>query len=498
VVVGTANRGTTGQRLAQHLVAFQVSPVDADTLRSFADQRAAVASGQSRSIQRQTVDAATRWLNSPASLNWLTVHDARPEITVRRDTDTPMAHLRGKAVEVWGCGALGGWAAEYIVRAGAARVILRDRSVVRPGLEVRQPYGDDDIGYPKADRLARRLRSLGLPVEIESHTGDIVQMLGHDKLPEADLIIDATASRGVAAALERVATCATRRPWLASLLTDATATRGALFIAVPDDGGALLDVGRRAALALYAHPTLQHFYDAFLAPARNDALLQPEPGCSEPTFRGSAADASSIAGQLVTLAAEAIGEPSPTAAARFMTLPHAPLSTTDLPSGRLDWPARWSTLPEHGGYIPRLSPEAMETMRSLADAAGHSPQPTETGGLLFGEWDDAARVVWVDTATKPPNDSKLSPAEFVLGTDGTAGLARQLRARSNGTTVCIGTWHTHPSSSGTPSRRDRDTMQQIMASTESATMHALIVILGGSPQHPDVGGYIEHLDGDHV
>jgi tRNA A37 threonylcarbamoyladenosine dehydratase len=66
----------------------------------------------------------------------------------------------GKTIELWGCGALGSWIAEYLVRAGAAAIILRDHGYVTKGLLVRQNYIEADVGQRKVDALFHRLELL--------------------------------------------------------------------------------------------------------------------------------------------------------------------------------------------------------------------------------------------------------------------------------------------------------------------------------------------------
>jgi len=51
-------------------------------------------------------------------------------------------------------------AAEICVRVGAAEVTVADTGVVHPGILVRQPYEDADIGQYKAVVLARRLNNV--------------------------------------------------------------------------------------------------------------------------------------------------------------------------------------------------------------------------------------------------------------------------------------------------------------------------------------------------
>lgn len=78
--------------------------------------------------------------------------------------------LRGAAVAVVGCGALGSAAAPYLVGAGVGRVLLFDPDVVAlDNLHRQVQFTTADIGASKADRLAERLRSLNQLVAVEPH-----------------------------------------------------------------------------------------------------------------------------------------------------------------------------------------------------------------------------------------------------------------------------------------------------------------------------------------
>ena len=74
---------------------------------------------------------AAAWLEQ-ATTTWIPVMEARPEVTLRRDSGSSAAWLAGKRVLVLGCGALGAPAAEICVRAGAAEVTVADNGIVRP------------------------------------------------------------------------------------------------------------------------------------------------------------------------------------------------------------------------------------------------------------------------------------------------------------------------------------------------------------------------------
>jgi len=88
-------------------------------------------------------------------------------MTTRRDHRRPVNAFKGASVVVWGCGGLGSWAGEFLVRAGAARITLCDPADVTGALLVRQDYTESDVGTTKAEALARRLAAVSDTVAIE-------------------------------------------------------------------------------------------------------------------------------------------------------------------------------------------------------------------------------------------------------------------------------------------------------------------------------------------
>src|SRR6185295_6174271 len=102
------------------------------------------------------------------------VSDQRPQVATRRDATRPVTWLNGKRVVVLGCGGLGAPVAEFCIRAGARKVRLVDNGEVTPGVLVRQPYTYAEIGRPKAEALAQRLRTVAPRVTAEARRVDAV------------------------------------------------------------------------------------------------------------------------------------------------------------------------------------------------------------------------------------------------------------------------------------------------------------------------------------
>ncbi|GAB3890175.1 hypothetical protein GCM10029964_061260 [Kibdelosporangium lantanae] len=126
-------------------------------------------------------------------LAWMTVFDQRPQVATRRDATRPVTWLNGKRVVVLGCGGLGAPVAEFCIRAGARKIRLIDNGEVTPGILVRQPYAYAEIGRPKAEVLAQRLRTLVPLSTTESRRVNAATLEAVD-LADVDLVIEATAN----------------------------------------------------------------------------------------------------------------------------------------------------------------------------------------------------------------------------------------------------------------------------------------------------------------
>ena len=156
---------------------------------------------------------------------------------------------------VLGCGALGAPSAEICVRAGAAEVTVADNGIVSPGILVRQPYQDADIGQYKAIALAWRLNQIHADNRVSALPQDIIVTVLTDEMDAAqfDLIIDATANAAVASRLEY---CRAQSPggWppVMTMLIGHQARRGVVALARPGASGAGRDILRKLGLAASA------------------------------------------------------------------------------------------------------------------------------------------------------------------------------------------------------------------------------------------------------
>lgn len=507
MIVGDPTRGVAGAdgwRQA-NVVAWSMPVV----LERMAVASRAVVAGDDATATGATaaINQAGYDLNAVAT-RWVPVDDARAETTVRRDADTAAAWLTDRRVLVLGVGALGAPIAEMCVRGGAARVTIADSATVRRGTLVRQPYTDDDLGIAKVTALARRLRAVTPQVEVVTHFGDAAALLhGPDADFEHDLIIDATAHRGVRASLEH-ARRLRRDQWPphVTVLVGPTAARGVATLSRAIATGGGTDILRRLGRAAHDTPpitsvtsgslpefaTPDHGFEGAAVVASDffpptlPPLFAPEPGCSDATFVGSAADTAALVGQLFAGVLAALAAPRGSAGSAMpmsALVVHTPPGPADPPPPGprwLSWPDDDVLDEDHLGYEVRISATAQAAIDTEVRAAvTRRADDVETGGTLFGAIDDALGVIWVDEATGPPPDSTMTSKSFHHGTDGLAELIAEQERRSSHATSLLGLWHTHPFSSPEPSKTDRDAMNLLVGHSEHGPRRALLLVLGG-------------------
>jgi molybdopterin/thiamine biosynthesis adenylyltransferase/proteasome lid subunit RPN8/RPN11 len=483
-VIGTPTLGVVGSAERKlHLAVWRVQPVTNPTPRQTLNRR------------RATPAHVPAQLSGAPAL-WTAVLDARPGIIARRDGASSAFWLMDKQVMVLGTGALGAPIAIACVRAGVRKIILVDRGFVHPGVLVRQPYDDIDIGTLKVDALARRLRAIAPSVEIEARSDNIVTTMFNDETPppEVDLIIDATADRAVRTLLERHRTLYRDRwPTTASVLIGHEATHGIATVTRPGASGGGADILRRLGLALRARPDAaltDAVADFFPDPPRT-TFFQPEPGCSDVTFVGSLPDVAGLAGQLFAGVLAALDGDEP-AGAMHALLVHMP-SFPDKQSGAgprwFHWPNDTVVRADNGRYEVRISPLAAAEMRAEARKGRRvRTARVETGGSLLGAFDTATGVLWIDEATPPPPDSVMSEIYFRHGTE---GVADRITARVDATarvTSFVGMWHTHPQGDALPSELDKAGVAQLVVPLPNTPPRASMLILGG---HERWEGWLE-------
>ena len=114
----------------------------------------------------------------------------------------------------------------------------------------------------------------------------------------------------------------------------------------------------------------------------------------------------------------------------------------------------------------------------------------ETGGLLFGAFDETLGIAWINNVSGPPPDSTFAAEHFVCGTQGTKELCEDYEGRTHRIVRYVGTWHSHPISRAEPSPTDYEAIAAIFATAPEDSAHQLMVIVGhASEEQPQIGAY---------
>lgn len=493
VLLGTPMRRIEGQRLI-HFVAWAIPAEQVRYLR-YRFLRAA------DDPELREGGEAAEWLFDywarDAKLAWCRLREDRPEVTRPRQEGSPLVAFAGKTIVVWGCGALGAPVAEALARVGPAKLVLYDNGVVAPGLLVRQPFADADIGRLKASCLAARLRAALPGLDVEARTGNILHgpLARADWSDGADILIDATASTAVSAKLERVRAATPADCVVVSAAFGHEATRGLVTVTPAAHPAGPHDLARKVKIRLRtkAWPNqagYRAFADEFWPEKPRTNAFQPEPGCSEPTFRGSQAEVGALALSMLLWAGAQITRGEEEGRALVTALPTAEKQSEPR---QVEFAFAPDVMLEEaiGGYQVRLAPSALAEIRGHIRRNDRTLDPRfETGGLLFGERDDATRVIWVSEVAGPPPDSEGSAEEFICGVDGVEEIRVEKRRRGLGSLAFVGTWHTHPNLRPVPSDRDVAGMSGIVLSSEPLIPRALLLIVGGDADEPEFASYL--------
>jgi len=469
-------RRSAGEPLRQHLTAWKMGGEHVKALRAIALE----------DTDETTEDAwklILEWATE-ARTEWCRVYDSRPEVTFRRDQETNASWFLGKSVALLGCGALGSHIGEYLVRAGAAKLRLVDYSNVNPGIIVRQQFKYYQVGYTKQSGLSVQLGLINPKADIDYKFANLTRGWPDSlTLEEFDLVIDATASRRVATALQLDWSALDSTPPILRCSISGDASQGIAWLKMPRSGFGPSDLIRQTKLAAFHTPELSEFALSFWPQEQQEPGFQPEPGCSEPTFVGSAADIAFFSSSFFNFCAHALQvEEEDIAKAFFVSAPRGYRSMTSqvVNLGHPD-----SSKDVIHGYRVQVSAGARKAVESeIRSNARTGNSNDETGGLLLGEIDDSLQTISIDVATGPPPDSKKSPELFVCGVEGTAKLCKYYAESSGNATRFVGVWHSHPISMPEPSMVDLEAMAQLLQLQDKTPRHVVMLIVGFAATDP--------------
>lgn len=480
VLIGTPTRGVSESGVyKQNLVAWILDPAVANGLRLALEQ---FSQHQNiREIGLECERLILEW-SMEAGVDWCRLREARPEVTIRRDHESPLAWFRNKTVAVWGCGAIGGHVAEALARAGVTKLILWDKSIVTPGVLVRQPFEDSDIGKNKAIATRERLLRIIPGLSVEAIGKDVLDST--DWACGVDLVINATASWPVAQYLEVCRKLApAKETVIASMVLGHHAHRALLYVIGGHYTGGIADAARKTKIEVLRKGRFSHFVDDFW-PDQSLSSFQPEPGCSEPTFVGAHAEVMALVGAMLSKLAREMARGNPEAASSHLfTASGVDVGYRERKEHDFFFTPDICLTETVDGYEVKIDQQALKDLYELIRRSERrNGRSAETGGHIFGERNDAAKIIWVSEISGPPPDSKASPSEFVCGFKGVGRASEEKSRSTKGSVRFVGMWHTHPNGSPKPSDTDYKTMRDIVSDPVVPCPRSLLLVVGTAIQ----------------
>jgi integrative and conjugative element protein (TIGR02256 family) len=488
ILIGAPMRGIAGsEKRRQHLACWYVSPERAASLRELKMSNA--------TAEGVMASAAFAAWSQEAAIEWCPVREARPEIVVSRDSGSPMAWWRGKRAVILGCGALGSAVGLMITRAGARAIKLYDSSAVPPGVLVRQHFDRRHIGYKKASATKFQLQAINPDADISDHPINIIEALRKDPdgIFDADIVINTTASLAVSTAIDKFIVDSNRpHPPILSLAVGHRAEYGLMTLATTEVSGTVIDLDRRSKIAIANASNGREYFDEFWPEdGTRGKLLQPEPGCSDPTFLGSAADVFGLSAAFLNIGSRWMGDGTAFARAAAVRALHVQSPRQSPALLEFTWASERVFLERKRGFQIRLSRDAERDLLAWIRTSKRKRGSTvETGGLLFGEVNEFLKIIWISEVSGPPPDSIASAHEFVCGIQGTRELHQEKCRRTRGSVRFVGMWHTHPGGVASPSGTDLAAVEKLRAIPEQSPRSFIMLIIGGRMPTPQIEGFL--------
>ncbi len=489
IIVGTPMRGASDNR-KQHLLCWFLETKIASNLRGFDTNRIRQNPVKAENHFKQFVNYTEK-----AKLHWCSILENRPEIIIPRDRDSYTSFFTNKSIEIWGCGALGSHIAEIIIRCKPRKLFLIDNGVVKPGLLSRQLFYETDIGLNKADSLKKRICGIYsslADVNIESSNMNILKRIDeNDWSADSDIIIDCTASKKVLRKLDSLLIKENLHKDIISFVIDSIAERGMIVYRSKKSTVGVVDLIRRSKLHLSESNDI-HWLPYFYPSEENISrkLFQPEPGCSDPTFSGSEADLCALTGLMTNSISRSLIQNSVESKSIFISQNIFNSETNKyLEISFQDHHNDLVILDPVNGYKIYLQSDTIEKIKNILEKENSNRKKYfETGGLIFGEWDDLNKVVYIDDVSEPPKDSIASENDFECGILGNKELNDSRKNKYGGSSYFVGLWHSHPFGSPQYSQKDKLSMKLVV--TDLCPPKSLLLIIAYTQSEHNILGFV--------
>jgi integrative and conjugative element protein (TIGR02256 family) len=140
-----------------------------------------------------------------------------------------------------------------------------------------------------------------------------------------------------------------------------------------------------------------------------------------------------------------------------------------------------------GGWEIRYDDAVIKIMRDFRQ----SKLPTETGGILIGDFDTQRKIVYLVDALSAPADSIEKVSCFIRGTSGLSSALDMVSKRTGQQLKYVGEWHSHPRKTAPIASADDERLLEILSQVVAEDgLPEIMCIIGDN----SIGMYLK----DHV
>ncbi|WP_412469809.1 MULTISPECIES: ThiF family adenylyltransferase [unclassified Halobacteriovorax] len=424
-------------------------------------------------------------------IKWACVTEGRDELVNYRDSSTLSKNIGAlrKAV-LLGAGAVGSHVAHTLGRCGVSKIDVIDSGIVTIPILCRQLYRPDDVGGYKSQKILNSLNK-EYSVNGTAYSTDFqnIESEYNNLFDEADLFIESTGSNIVYDFIENKKDDVSAKHNF-SVSIDGYA-KNAIIVGWHKES----TVGPKYLYEclknkLLNEPSAKSIVNSFW-PDKNEfekMLFQPEPGCSEPTFRAGEMEVSTISNEALKFIAQLKSQLSETT--NVLAYIERSDAGTKLKYFLSENP---SVILDKNHDYKIVLPENVRVQLENHIEFGNKVrgEDIENGGLLYGRIIRHLNTIWIERATSAPKDSTYSKTEFICGIAGVEEYSKKLLYKYNSSVQYLGTWHTHPNSISKASTKDIEAAKKFL---EEDSNEFLMFIIGFVPKL-NVGSYL-FLDGD--
>jgi adenylyltransferase/sulfurtransferase len=201
VVEAVRRRGATGARCVHRLgalaigdVAVWVGAASAHRAEAFAACRDIIDEIKHRLPiwkREHYADGSCHWVNCERCAEHVAAFDYSRQTTLPEIGDDGQRRLANASVVVVGAGGLGSAVLAGLAGAGVGTIHVIDHDVVEASNLHRQPlYSSADVGQPKAEAAARRLRAYNPSIRVQPHSERFDAASGAGLLSLGDVVVD--------------------------------------------------------------------------------------------------------------------------------------------------------------------------------------------------------------------------------------------------------------------------------------------------------------------